>query len=75
MYKTKPSNLVTLCFCGIRERRSLAHIRSGTTYGYAPLGIIDMAGINSYHLETPDGESIPLPMNGQLLKEYYSKGT
>eukprot|EP00253_Pinus_taeda_P029220 PITA_29220 len=37
--------------------------------------IADNAGINSYYLETPDGESIPLLVNGKLMKEYYPEGT
>jgi len=38
-----------------------------------PFKVSDVAGINSCNLETPDGEFVPLPIDGQLLKEYYPK--
>jgi len=40
-----------------------------------PFKIIHTAGLNSYHLETKEGESVPIPINGQLLKEYFPEGT
>jgi len=59
---------------GQKERKARYAQEVGDLW-LAPYRISSISNINSYHLETLSGESIPLPVKKQLLKEYVSKGT
>jgi len=54
-----------------KRREKLGMHKKWDNLWICPFKISDVAGVNSYHLETLNGEAIPLPMNGKLLKEYY----
>lgn len=64
----KPGDLVLLW--DKRREESGMHKKWDNIW-IGPFKIVKTARINSYHLETKEGESAPLLVNRKLLKEYF----